>query len=59
MILKRLERPTTKYGLLVDVPKEDAKDVVSRLMALVRAGQIKTRRTYKAGTGYVTYYTSA
>ena len=58
-ILRRLKRPTTKYELLVDVPKEDVKEVVSRLLTLVRSGQVKPKRSYEAGTGYVTYYSNA
>jgi hypothetical protein len=55
-ILKRLKRPTTKYALVADVSKQDATEVVSRLTALVRSGQVKTRRVYSAGSGYITYY---
>jgi len=56
-ILKHLKKPMTKHGLLsTGVPEEHTPEVVSRLLALVRAGKVKTKRVYQKGSGYEYYY---
>jgi hypothetical protein len=58
-ILKKLSKKSlTKFALVEELGDFNPVDVSSRLLALTRAGKLKTKRVYVSGSGYITTYHS-